>query len=310
MKERLLRLKDIALVSVLVETFNQWQADKVGRVAGALAFFSMLSLAPLLLITVSVLGLVTDQHTVEGEVYETLTDVVGQRSADLVQDMVQSINQTQTGGIAALVGVLTLLYGAINVFGQLQEALNTVWNVDIKPDQGILRTLKRRLWAVIMLPVTGVVVLASLVIDTALTAVAHFLGDQIPHLGYVHLLQVMSLTVFVLIITFLFAVIYKYLPDVDIEWEDVFAGAAVTALLFAIGQFLLSVYLTRGSVSSAYGAAGTFMVVLLWVYYSAQIFLFGAELTQVFVRRRGKRIRPSSYAYHVNRLPERFQEST
>lgn len=312
LRARITRLRQHPLIEVTLETFQQWQRDKATRVAGALAFFSILSLAPLLLITVSVLGLVTDQDTVQGEVYQRVADVVGEQSADLVQDMVRSTNTAQSGGIAALVGVITLLLGAVGVFGQLQEALNTVWGVDVKPEEGLLRTVKRRLWSSLMLPLVGVVLLLTLLVDTALSAVAHFLGGQIPHLGYVYLLQGMSLIMFTLIITLLFAMIYKYLPDVKIKWEDVLTGAAVTAVLFAIGQFLLSLYLTRGSVSSTYGAAGTFMVVLLWAYYSAQIFLFGAEFTEVFARRRGKKIEPSSYAYRVKRrgLSETPQETS
>lgn len=299
--QTLKELKETTFVSILIQTVQQWQHDKTARVAGALAFYTMLALAPLLLIIVSILGLVTDRNTVEGEVYDQVAEVVGERSADLVQNMVSSANQSQSGGIAAIVGIVTLIFAATGIFGQLQEALNTVWEVDVKPDEGILRTVKRRLWATVMLPLSGVIVLLSLVVDTALSAVAAFLGDQIPNLAYVYLLQILSFVVFATVLTLVFAVIYKYLPDVRIGWDDVLTGAAVTAVLFAIGQFLLSFYLTRGSVTSTYGAAGTFMAILLWVYYSAQIFLFGAEFTQVFTRHRGKRIEPSSYAYRVGR---------
>ena len=288
-------------LAIFLETFNQWRQDSTVRVAASLAFFSILSLGPLLLILVTMVGLVTNRNTVEGDVYRQLANVVGERSAGLIRDMVQSVNESHSGGLAALVAVVTLIYSAISVFQQLQEALNTVWEVDIKPNQGFLRSLKRRLWAAIMLPVMGIVILLTLMVNTALSAVAQFLGDQIPHLSYLHLLQGLSFVMFTLIIALLFAVIYRYLPDVDIDWEDVLTGATVTALLFVIGQYLLSLYLTRSSVTSTYGAAGTFIVVLLWVYYSAQIFLFGAEFTRVFARWRGKQIQPSSYAYHVDK---------
>ena len=288
-------------LAIFLETFNQWRQDSTVRVAASLAFFSILSLGPLLLILVTMVGLVTNRNTVEGDVYRQLANVVGERSAGLIRDMVQSVNESHSGGLAALVAVVTLIYSAISVFQQLQEALNTVWEVDIKPNQGFLRSLKRRLWAAIMLPVMGIVILLTLMVNTALSAVAQFLGDQIPHLSYLHLLQGLSFVMFTLIIALLFAVIYRYLPDVDIDWEDVLTGATVTALLFVIGQYLLSLYLTRSSVTSTYGAAGTFVVVLLWVYYSAQIFLFGAEFTRVFARWRGKQIQPSSYAYHVDK---------
>ncbi|NDJ75403.1 MAG: YihY/virulence factor BrkB family protein [Chloroflexi bacterium] len=312
MKERLTNLKNVPLLTIALDTFNQWRQDNTERVAGALAYFSILSLAPVLLIMISLLGLVTDQHTIEGEVYQRLSDMIGPRSADLVQDMVIGVNESQAGGIAAFVGMLTLGFGAVRTFAQLQEALNTIWGVEVKPEEGLVRLLKRRVWAAAMLPVTGLVVFLALVIDTALGAATQFFTDQIPSLGYVWVLQALSLLVFTTVLTFLFAVIYRYLPDVDITWEDVFTGAAVTAVLFAVGQFLLSIYLARGSISSTYGAAGTFMVVLLWVYYSAQIFLFGAEFTQVFARRRGKHIEPASYAYSVDKRRRwaRFQEIT
>lgn len=289
------------MIAIVIDTIQEFKDDRIAGIAGSLAFFTILSLAPLLLITVSVVGVVTDRDTVEGEVYQEISDAAGTRAADLVQDMVRNVNETRSGGIAALFGIVTLLYGAISIFGQLQEALNAVWEVDVRPEEGLVRTIKRRLWAAMMLPVTGLVLLLALATDTALSAVVHYLGDEVSQLALVYVLQVVSLVAFTLVITFLFAFIYRYLPDVEIEWNDVIIGAAVTAVLFIIGQTLLSLYLTRGSVSSTYGAAGTFMVVLLWVYYSAQIFLFGAEFTQAYARRRGKDIQPSSYAYHVKR---------
>jgi membrane protein len=288
-------------LAIFIETFKQWRQDSTVQVAASLAYFSILSLGPLLLILVTMVGIVTNRNTVQGDVYRQLANVVGERSASLIQDMVQSVNESHSGGLAALVALVTLIYSAVGVFEQLQEALNTVWEVDIKPNQGFLRSLKRRLWAAVMLPMMGMVILLTLTVNTALSAVARFLGDQIPHLSYLHLIQGLSLVMFTLIIALLFAVIYRYLPDVDIDWEDVLTGATVTAILFVIGQYLLSLYLTRSSVTSTYGAAGTFVVVLLWVYYSAQIFLFGAEFTQVFARWRGKQIQPSSYAYHVDK---------
>jgi membrane protein len=300
LKARVARWRRFPPLAIFLETFNQWRQDST-RVAASLAFFSILSLGPLLLILVTMVGVVTNRNTVEGDVYRQLADVVGGNSASLIRDMVQSVNESHSGRLAALAAVATLIYSAIGVFQQLQEALNTVWEVEIKPHQGFLRSLKRLLWAAIMLPVMGIVILFTLMVNTALSAIGKFLGDQIPHLSYLHLLQGLSFVMFTLIIAILFAVIYRYLPDVDIDWEDVLTGATVTALLFVTGQFLLSLYLTRSSVTSTYGAAGTFVVVLLWVYYSAQIFLFGAEFTRVFARWRGKQIQPSSYAYHVDK---------
>lgn len=301
LKEKFARVTRIPAVALLLDTFREWRDDKTAQIAGSLAYFIMLSLAPLLIISVSIIGVVTDRNTVEGQVYDQVSDLAGESSANLVRDMVRSANHTQTGGIAALISGVTLVYGAINVFGQLQEALNRIWSVEVKQGQGLLRTIKRRSLAATMLPLTGVILLLSVILDTVLAAVAQFFGDQIPNMGHIVLLQGLSFVTSVVVITFLFAMIYKYLPDVNITWEDVFTGAAFTAVLFAIGQFFLSSYLTQSSVTSTYGAAGTFMVIPLWIYYSAQIFLFGAEFTQVYARRRDRRIEPAPYAYRFNR---------
>lgn len=300
LKELRRRIQQIPIVSLLWNTVQEWQRDNIAQIAGSLAFFIMLSMAPLLVITVSVIGLVTDQHTIQGQVYDQLTQVIGENGATLVQNMVMSTNQSQAGGLAALISGVTLLYGAINVFGQLQEALNRIWGVEIKQEEGIVRTIKRRSLAATMLPLTGVMLLIVLLLDTVLSAVAGFFGDQVLNVEVITLLRGMNFLVSTLIITGMFAVIYKYLPDVQIAWEDVLTGAAFTAILFAVGQFLLSLYLTRSSVSSTYGAAGTFMVILLWLYYSAQIFLFGAEFTEVFARRRNRAIKPAHYARRLH----------
>jgi membrane protein len=183
LKARIARWRRYPLLAIFWETFNQWRQDSTVRVAASLAFFSILSLGPLLLILVTMVGVVTNRNTVEGDVYRQLADVVGERSASLIQDMVQSVNDSHSGGLAALVAFVTLIYSAVGVFEQLQEALNTVWEVDIKPNQGFLRSLKRRLWAAIMLPVMGIVTLLTLTVNTALSAVAQFLGDQTPHLA-------------------------------------------------------------------------------------------------------------------------------
>jgi membrane protein len=226
--------------------------------------------------------------------------------------MVTSVNQSRVGGLAAFIGIFTLIFGATSVFSHLQEALNSIWEVEIKPEAGLLRTLRRRLWAIVMLPLFGVVVLLTLVIDTMLSTVVGYFGNQIPHVAYVYVLQGLNFVVGVTVLTLVFAMVYKVLPDVEIEWDDVFAGAAFTAFLFSVGQLLLGIYLGRSSVASTYGAAGTFIAVLLWVYYSAQILLFGAEFTQVFARRRGKQIRPAQYAFRFRRRPgeDRPTEST
>ncbi len=295
------RLKQNQIISLLVETFQEWQRDKSTQIAGSMAYFIMLSLAPLLVIAVATVSVVTDGDTVQGEVYDRMADVIGDDSAQVVQDMVSNANEAAGGGLATLFSLLTLIYGASGAFGQVQDGLNRVWSVDIKEKEGFLRTLKRRGVAAAMLPLTGLVILLAIIFDTVLSAVGKFFTDELPSAGSLYLFHGLSFVVTALLMTLLFAVIYRYLPDADIEWNDVLVGAAFTAVLFSVGQLLLSIYLGRGSVSSSYGAAGTFMVVLIWLYYSALIFLFGAEFTQVYARRQGKQILPSYYAYSYDK---------
>jgi len=299
--ESIKRLKQHGVISLLIETFQEWQRDKSTQIAGSMAYFIILSLAPLLVIAVATVSVVTDRDTVQGEVYDRIADVIGDDSAQVVQDMVSNANQAAGGGLATLVSFLTLIYAASGAFGQVQDALNRVWSVDIKEKEGFLRTIKRRGMAAAMLPLTGLVILLAIILDTVLSAVGKYFSEELPSAGSLYLFHGLGLVVTVLLLTLLFAVIYRYLPDADIEWEDVLMGAAFTAILFSVGQLALSIYLGRGTVSSSYGAAGTFMVILIWLYYSALIFLFGAEFTQVYARRQGKQIRPAKYAYSYDK---------
>jgi membrane protein len=292
----LARLK--TLFQLLRDTLNEFNTDKAPRLAAALAYYTAFSIAPLLLVVISIAGLVWNREAVQDQLDNQIRGLVGIETAQTVQDLVASANHPETGVVATVIGVVTLLLGAAGVFGQLQDALNTVWGVQPRPNQGILAMLRSRFLSFTMVFGIGFMLLVSLVISAILSALNGWLISRLPFSEFV--LQASTFIISFGVITLLFAVIYKVLPDAKISWRDVWVGAAVTALLFSIGKSLIGLYIGSSSTASAYGAAGSFVVLLLWIYYSAMIFLFGAEFTQVWARTFGKQIEPSANAILVN----------
>jgi membrane protein len=283
-----------ALLSVLKETYSDWSEDKASRLAAALAYYTAFSIAPLLLIAIAVAGLVFGREAAQGQVFAQLDGLLGSDGASAIQTGIANSDKAGVGTLSAIIGTLTLIWSASGLFGQLQDALNTIWEVQPDPNAGIVATIKRRFLSMTMVLGIAFVLLVSLVLSAGLSAVGGFLGETLP--GGNVIWQVLNFVVSFVIITALFAAIYKVLPDAEIAWSDVWIGAAVTALLFTIGKLLIGLYLGHASIGSTFGAAGSLLVFLVWVYYSAQILFFGAELTQVYARRYGSRIRPSEGA--------------
>jgi membrane protein len=283
--------------SLLKDTYDEWDEDKAPRLAAALSYYTLFSLAPLLIIAIAVAGLVFGREAVQGQLFGQIRGFVGDVGAVAIEDMIKGASNQSTGIIAAVLGFGTLLLGAAGLFGQLQDALNTIWEVQPKPGLGIVETLKQRFFSFTMGLGTGFLLLVSLVISTALTAIFGYFQNLVP--GIEFLWQIVTFLISFAITAGLFALMFKVIPDVDIAWRDVLLGAVVTALLFSIGRFGLAFYLGRGSFSSTYGAAGSLVIILLWVYYSAQILFFGAEFTQVYARKRGAQIKPSSHAVAI-----------
>jgi membrane protein len=215
----------------------------------------------------------------------------------VVRQTVENANKGGANIIATVIGIATLILGASGVFGQLKDALNTIWEVKPKPNLGFMQTIKERFFSFTMVLGTGFLLMVSLVISAAVAVFNEFLRSFLPGGDIVG--QVVSFIVSLGVITLMFALLFKYLPDVKIAWSDVWIGALVTALLFTVGQFALSLYLGSGSVGTAFGAAGSLVVVLVWIYYSAQILFFGAEFTQVYTNRYGSRVRPEPTAEFV-----------
>ncbi len=291
-----------AWYALVKDTYSAWSADKAPRLGAAVAYYSVFSLAPLLVIAVAIAGMVFGEQAAKGLLVTQLTDAVGRPQAEFLEAMIRSASGSSGSGITATVlALITMFLGASGVFGSLQDALNAIWKVKPKPDRWLRRMIRDRLWSFLLVLATGVLLLVMLAISVMLQAVnaLDFLSrawneSGLPGVSY--LWQIANLVISFGIATIFFALIYKILPDVKLSWRDVWAGAAVAALLFTIGKYLLGLYLGGGSVTSSYGVAGSLVGILIWIYYSAQILLFGAEFTRVSARRRGARVVPADNA--------------
>ena len=279
---------------LFVQTFDAWSSDKVPRHGAALAYYTVLSLVPLLVVIIGMIGLIFGQEAAQGYIVEQIAALVGPQSAAAIKDMIQRANQPTTGIVATVVATATLLLGASGVFGQLQDSLNTIWGVEPKEGRGIWGLIKDRFISFAALLGTGFLLLVSLVLSAGLAAFGKWFGGWLPAPEVV--LQVLEFLISFAVITGLFAMIFKTLPDAHVAWRDVWVGAALTAMLFTVGKFAIGLYLGKSDVGSAYGAAGSLVILLVWVYYSAQILLFGAEFTQVYANAVGSRIVPSKDA--------------
>jgi membrane protein len=284
--------------TLLKDTYDEWNADKAPRLAAALSYYTIFSLAPLLIVVIAVAGLAFGQDAVQGRLDEQIQGLLGRQGADFIQDIILNARKPGDSILATILGLVTLLLGAGSVFGQLQEALNIVWGVARRP-RGPLETIKERFLSFTMVLGVGFLLLVSLVISAVLSAIGQLSANWIP--GNEFILQLVNIVISFGIITLLFALIFKILPDADIQWRAVWIGAAFTALLFTIGKLLIGLYLGRSGVTSTFGAAGSLVVVLLWIYYSAQILLFGAEFTQMYARGYGLYIRPADHAIALTR---------
>jgi len=283
-----------SLFELLKKTALQWSDAKASRLGAALAYYSIFSLAPLLLVIIAFAGIFLGGHdSARTQMIQNLGNVIGPEAARQIGEMAQGANKQSSGTLASIIGIVVLLFGASGVFLQLQDSLNTIWKVEPKPGQGILAMIKQRFLSLSMVFGAGFLLLVSLLLTSILKAVVHSVNAYFPLAGA---LQMVTFIGSFVVITLLFAMIYRVLPDVDIGWHDVWIGAVITSLLFMIGQVALSWYLGTQSTGSVYGAAGSLVVLLLYIYYSAQIVFFGAEFTQVYANSYGSKIQPSANA--------------
>jgi len=304
-----MRTRDI--VPLLKETFASWREDKAPRLAAALAYYTVFSIAPLVIITIAVAGFFLGPEAASGQIQREIQHTLGPQSASAINDIVENAARNKGHGVVAtVIGIAALLLGAAGVFGQLKDALNTVWGVEPNPERGFKGAVIDNFLSMSMVLGIGFLLLVSLVLSAGIAGFVKFAGALLPALTWLG--PILDLVLSAGLTTVLFALIYRVLPDAQIQWRDVWVGAFITAVLFTVGKFLIGLYLGRSSVGSAYGAAGSLVVLLLWVYYSAQLLLFGAEFTKVYALKLGSRIVPEDGAVVVTRearaeqgMPER-----
>jgi membrane protein len=281
---------------ILKGTAASWSNHNAQRLGAALAYYTVFAIAPLFIIVLAVAGFVFGADAARHQLFNELRTLVGDQGGRAVEAIVAAGNRPNVGTSATIIAGATLLVGAAGVFVQLQGALNTVWDLRRTPGKAIRRFIKLRLLSFAMVLAIGFLLLVSLVVSAALTAVQTYMSHLLPGQA---LWQLVNFLLSIVVVTLLFAMIFKVLPDARIAWRDVWVGALLTAVLFSLGKFLLSLYLGKSTLTSVYGAAGSLVVLLVWVYYSSQILLFGAEFTRLYAFRCGSYVRPEEGAHFV-----------
>jgi membrane protein len=294
------------LPNLLKLTYKGWQEDKASRLAAALAYYTIFSLGPLLIIVIAVTGFFWDEAAVQSSVTGQVQGLVGDQGEEFVSGLLTSASNPARGIFATIVGIITLVFGALGAFNELHNALNTIWEVKEEETKGFLQTIKKiifsRLLSFSMVLGIGFLLLVSLVVSAGLSAAQETLGNAIPVSEI--LMQIINLIISIAVITILFALIFKFLPDAEIAWRDVWLGAFFTAVLFSLGKFLIGLYLGNSAVATSFGAAGSLVLLLIWIYYSAQILFFGAEFTQVYANQFGSKIVPEGEEAQVREQPQ------
>lgn len=283
-----------SLWQIAREIVDEYNDDKVPKLAAALSYYTVFSLAPMLVICIALAGAIFGADAAQGRIVGELRDLFGEQAASLIQAAIKKTAESHGGTIAAILGLAVLVISAIAAFIELQDSLNIIWKVKSRPGQAIWGFFRIRLVSFALIVALGFLLLVSLIVTAALGALYDYLSARLPITPIV--LEVLNNVITLLVIFGLFSMIYKILPDVELSWRDVRAGALVTTVLFVIGKFLIGLYLGRGSIGSTYGAAGSLAVVFVWVYYSAQILFLGAEFTYVYSSRLGSGVRPSAHA--------------
>ena len=292
-----MQLKD--LFSLLKDTYTSFGETKCARLAAALSYYTIFSIAPILIVVISLAALFFNASDARTEIIAQITQVVGSTGAEAIGEILTNANKGGKGGniVATVIGFATILLGATGLFAALQDSLNTIWGVEPKPDAGILVMIKTRLLSFVMVLGIGFLLIVSLVASVAVKAASDWLGTVLGGAEWVA--PVLNVVLFFVLLTLFFALMFKILPDAQIQWRDVWVGAALTSVLFSVGKFALSWYLARPGTASAYGSAGALVVLLLWINYASQILFFGAEFTKVYANRFGSHIEPEAHAQEI-----------
>lgn len=282
------------LWKLLKQSYQEFQDDKASQLAAALSYYTAVSIAPMLIFLLLILGFVMGQDVAQSQLVRQLEGVLGSEGMEFINTIIENAEQPTAGSIAGILSLLTLIWGSANVFSHLQDTLNVIWDVTIKPSGGWKLTLRKRLLSFTLVLGIGFLLAVSLVLSAALSLISSSLSGLLPSFDL--LWQGVEYAISFGVMMLLFAAMFKVLPDVHIPWRIVWPGAMVTALLFTIGKLILSLYIGQAAPGSAYGTAGSVIVFLLWVYYSAMILFFGAEITQVYAAQRGESIQPEEHA--------------
>jgi membrane protein len=293
-----------SVITLIKQTFTEWNNDKAPRLAASLAFAAIFSVAPLLIVIIAIAGTIIGlqngghgSHIVEDNLIAQIRARAGAQAADAVRSIVTATFSKPSAGIfAQIIGWVTFVIGASGVFAALQDALNTVWHVTVPKGHGFQTMIRDRIASFGMILVIGLLLLISVFLSTGLTIASVHLTQRLPFEGASLVFGTFDNIVSLGIVTVLFALMYKYLPDAAIDWSDVWMGSVITALLFVIGQTLIALYIARSGIASAYGASGALLALLIWIYYSAMVLLFGAEFTKMYAQARGKSIESMAQA--------------
>lgn len=292
---------------ILKQTFHDFMDDKVLKLSAALSYYTIFSIAPMLIVIITLCDVFLGKEAIEGSIYGQIKSMVGGQAALQIQEMIKNAALSGDSGWATIVGIVTLVIGATSVFGEIQDSINFIWQLKAKPKNGLLKMLLNRLLSFSIVISLGFILMVSLALNGIIALFSNQLAVFFPQVTIV-LMYIINLVLTFVVISVLFAIIFKVLPDAKVQWKHVIIGAVTTAILFMIGKFAIGLYLGSSKVGTAYGAAGSIVIILLWVYYSAIILYFGAEFTQVYVQHFGGKIRPNEYAVYVKEVPVETDE--
>lgn len=285
-------------IKILKGTFTGFIDDRALKLSAALSYYTVFSLAPLLLLMISLAGVFFGRDAIQGHVFAEINGLIGKEAAAQIQEIIRNMELSGKTNATVIIGTIILIIGATSVFGEIQDSINLIWRVKAKPKRGWVKLLKDRLLSSSLIVGLGFLLVVSLLVNGALLALNDLLKSYFPEVT-VFIFQILNIVISFLVITVLFGVIFKVLPDAKIAWKDVRIGAFFTACLFLLGRLLIGLYIETTSTGSAYGAAGSLIVILVWVYYTAAILYFGAEFTRVYAEHIGAKIEPADYAVYV-----------
>ena len=293
---------------LLKDTASGFSDDKGLKLSASLSYYTVFSLAPMLLLLISLVGMFFGKDASQGKLFFEINGLLGNEAAAQVQEMVKNMELNGESSWAVIIGSITLVIGATTVFGDIQDSINMIWRVKAKPKRGWLKLIKDRLLSSSLIAGLGFLLIVSLVVNGALQAMNDWLKGYFPDVTVI-VFNVLNIVVSFVVISFLFGIIFKVLPDVKIAWKDIRMGAFFTACLFMLGRLLIGFYIETTGTASAYGAAGSLIVILLWVYYTAAILYFGAEFTRVYADFIGLRIEPAEYAVYVEQTEREMDKA-